>query len=221
MNPQVAPEAVPHAAGMAVSSTFQGAPGSAAGFAGSDGAGGPPVYGQVRQGDGVPVSGVTVTLIEASGRQAGRSRTDMDGSYQVRVARPGSYTLVAMAAGHQPQAAMVHAGAGPVEHDVLLAGEARLAGTVRAAGRAGRFPVLPSPWRTRAARSWRHATPATKAGTCSVSFPRAVTPLRSARRPTSRPRCLSPSSTAPRPPWTRSCTAGPGWKARRATPAGR
>jgi hypothetical protein len=92
------------------------------------------VYGHVRQGDGVPVSGATITLIEASGRQAGRSRTGADGSYQVRVAQRGVYTLVAMAAGHQPQAAVVHAGGGPVEHDVLLAGAARLAGTVRAAG---------------------------------------------------------------------------------------
>ena len=118
---------------MAVSTTFQGAPGWPADSGGSDGPGGPPVYGHVRQAGGVPVSGATVTLIEASGRQAGRSRTGADGSYQVRVTQRGVYTLVAMAAGHQPQAAVVHAGGGPVEHDVLLAGAARLAGTVRAA----------------------------------------------------------------------------------------
>jgi uncharacterized protein YfaS (alpha-2-macroglobulin family) len=92
------------------------------------------VYGHVRQADGTPVSGATVTLIEASGRQAGRSRTGTDGSYQVRVARRGIYTLVAMAPGQQPQAAVVHAGDGPAEHDVVLAGAARLAGTVRTAG---------------------------------------------------------------------------------------
>jgi Carboxypeptidase regulatory-like domain len=117
-----------------MSTTFQGAPGWPADSGGSDGTGGPPVYGHVRQADGVPVTGATVTLIEAGGRQAGRSRTGADGSYQVRVAQRGVYTLVAAAAGHQPQAAVVHAGGGPVEHDVLLAGAARLAGTVRAAG---------------------------------------------------------------------------------------
>jgi Carboxypeptidase regulatory-like domain len=117
-----------------MSTTFQGAPAWPADSGESNGAGGQPVYGHVRQAGGVPVSGATVTLIEASGRQAGRSRTGADGSYQVRVAQPGVYTLVAIAAGHQPQAAVVHAGGGPVEHDVLLAGVARLAGTVRAAG---------------------------------------------------------------------------------------
>jgi uncharacterized protein YfaS (alpha-2-macroglobulin family) len=123
-----------------VSTIFDSAPGLPADFASSDEAGGPPVYGRVRQADGVPVSGATVTLIEASGRQAGRSQTGADGSYQVGVARRGIYTLVAMAAGHQPQAAVVHAGAGPVEHDVLLAGAARLAGTVRAAGTGSPIP---------------------------------------------------------------------------------
>jgi uncharacterized protein YfaS (alpha-2-macroglobulin family) len=44
------------------------------------------------------------------------------------------YTLIAMAPSHRPQADTVHAGGGPVEHDVLLAGAARLTGTVRAAG---------------------------------------------------------------------------------------
>jgi uncharacterized protein YfaS (alpha-2-macroglobulin family) len=123
-----------------MSTTFEGAPGLPADFARPDETGGPPVYGRVRQGDAVPVSGATVTLIEAGGRQAGRSQTGADGSYQVRVARRGIYTLVAMAAGHQPQAAVVHAGAGPVEHDVLLAGAAQLAGTVRAAGRGSPIP---------------------------------------------------------------------------------
>jgi uncharacterized protein YfaS (alpha-2-macroglobulin family) len=49
------------------------------------------------------------------------------------------YTLIATSPAHRPQAATVHLGDGPVEHDVLLAGAARLAGTVRAAG--SRTPV--------------------------------------------------------------------------------
>lgn len=99
-----------------------------------DAPGGSAVYGQVRQADGAPVGGATVTLIDMSGRQADRGRTGADGSYQVRVPRPGMYTLIAAAAAHRPQAAALHLGGGPVQHDVLLAGAARLAGTVRVAG---------------------------------------------------------------------------------------
>jgi len=123
-----------------MSTTFQSAPGWPADADGSDGTGGSPVCGHVRQAGGVPVSGATVTLIDASGGQAGRSRTGADGTYQVRVPRQGVYTLIAMAAGHQPQATVVHAGGGPVEHDVLLAGAAQVAGTVRAAGTGGSIP---------------------------------------------------------------------------------
>jgi hypothetical protein len=117
-----------------MSTTFRGAPGWPADSGESNGPGGPPVYGQVRQAGGALVSGAIVTLIDMSGQQAGRSRTGADGSYRVRVPRPGMYTLIATAAAHRPQAAAVHLGGGPVEHDVLLAGAARLAGTVRAAG---------------------------------------------------------------------------------------
>lgn len=117
-----------------MSTTFPGAPAWPADPAGSNGPGGPPVSGHVREAGGAPVSGATVTLIDMSGRQAGRSRTGADGSYQVRVPRPDMYTLIATAAALRPQAAAVHLGGGPVEHDVLLAGAARLAGTVRAAG---------------------------------------------------------------------------------------
>jgi len=117
-----------------MSTTLPGAPGWPANSGGANGPGGPPVQGHVRQADGTPVSGATVTLIDMSGRQAGRSRTGPDGSYQVRVPRQGMYTLIAMGDAHQPQAAAVYLGGGPVEHDVLLAGAARLAGTVRAFG---------------------------------------------------------------------------------------
>lgn len=44
------------------------------------------------------------------------------------------YNLIAMAPAHGPQAEVVHVGGGPVEHDVLLTGAGRLAGTVRAVG---------------------------------------------------------------------------------------
>jgi len=115
---------------------YLGAPEAAADAYGQDGPGEPggvPVHGRVRQAAGTPVSDATVTLIDMSGRQAGRSRTNADGSYQVRVPGRGMYTLIAIAGAHQPYAAAVHVSGDPVEHDVLLTGASRLAGTVRAA----------------------------------------------------------------------------------------
>jgi predicted MFS family arabinose efflux permease len=98
-----------------------------------DGAG-PPVSGRIRQPDGAPVGGAAVTLIDTSGRQAGRASAGPDGSFRIPAPGAGLYTLIAMAAAHQPQAAMVRVADGPVQHDVLLAGASQLAGTVRAAG---------------------------------------------------------------------------------------
>lgn len=92
------------------------------------------MYGHVRQAHCAPVSGATITLIDMSGQQAGRSRTGADGAYEVRVPRGGMYNLIAMAPAHPPQVGTVHVGGGAVEHDVLLTGAARLAGTVRTAG---------------------------------------------------------------------------------------
>jgi EmrB/QacA subfamily drug resistance transporter len=100
-------------------------------------AAGPPVYGYVRQPGGTPLAGATVTLIDPSGRQAGRARTGADGAYQIPAPGAGTYTLIAMANAHQPHALAVHIGGQPVEVDVLLAGASRLAGTVRASGTGG------------------------------------------------------------------------------------
>jgi hypothetical protein len=88
----------------------------------------------VRQADGVPVSGATVTLIDVSGRQAGRDRTGADGSYQVPVTGQRTYTLIAMADGREPHASSIHVGDRPAEREVTLTGMGGLAGTVRAAG---------------------------------------------------------------------------------------
>jgi EmrB/QacA subfamily drug resistance transporter len=98
-----------------------------------DGAG-PPVMGRIRQPDGAPVSGAAVTLIDTSGRQAGRASAGPDGSFRIPAPGAGLYTLIAMAEAHQPQAAMVRVGDGPVQHDVLLTGTSQLVGTVREAG---------------------------------------------------------------------------------------
>jgi hypothetical protein len=93
-----------------------------------------PVYGYVRQPDGAALAGATVTLIDPSGRQAARGQSGADGAYQVSAPAPGPYTLIAMAASHQPQASAVRVGDQPVEVDVLLPGASQLAGTVRVAG---------------------------------------------------------------------------------------
>jgi EmrB/QacA subfamily drug resistance transporter len=93
-----------------------------------------PVHGYVRQPDGAALAGATVTLIDSSGQQAARGQSGADGAYQVSPPAPGPYTLIAMAASHQPQASAVRVGDQPVEVDVLLPGASRLAGTVRVAG---------------------------------------------------------------------------------------
>src|SRR5262249_19790342 len=71
---------------------------------------GQPVSGRVRRSDGRPLEGATVTLIAPSGRQAGRAFSGPDGAYQISIAEPGAYTLIAMAAGYQPHACAVRAG---------------------------------------------------------------------------------------------------------------
>ena len=97
----------------------------------------PPVRGYVRQPDGTPLPGATVTLIDPSGRQAAHGQSNAGGAYQVCAPAPGPYTLIAMAPSHQPHASAVRVGTGPVEVDVLLPGASRLAGTIRAAGTGG------------------------------------------------------------------------------------
>ncbi len=114
-----------------------GAPAEADGAAGADGPEAPPVHGYVRQPDGTPLPGATVTLIDLSGRQAAHGQSDAGGAYQVCAPAPGPYTLIAMAPCHQPHASAVRVGTGPVEVDVLLPGASQLAGTVRAAGTRG------------------------------------------------------------------------------------
>jgi hypothetical protein len=95
-------------------------------------AAGPPVGGVVRLADGSPVSGAVVTLVDALGRQAGRAGSGPDGRYEIRPGGPGSYTLIAMAEAHQPQAVAVRIDGRPVRTDLMLTGvAARLEGAVR------------------------------------------------------------------------------------------
>jgi EmrB/QacA subfamily drug resistance transporter len=98
------------------------------------GPGGPAVQGRVRRPDGSPIGGATVTVIDGTGRQAGRDRTGPDGSYRVAVPGRQPYTLIAMAGAHQPHAHSVYVGSQPVELEVQLTGASRLTGRVHAAG---------------------------------------------------------------------------------------
>lgn len=92
---------------------------------------GPAVRGRVLRPDGTPLSGATVTLIDASGRQLGVVATGDDGRYAVAAPAPGGYVLVGSAPGHQPEAATVAVLDGPAAADLVLGGIGGVAGTVR------------------------------------------------------------------------------------------
>jgi EmrB/QacA subfamily drug resistance transporter len=89
------------------------------------------VRGRVRQPNGAPVAEAALTLIDPTGRQAGRQVTGRDGAYQLLVPRQGHYVLIARAPSHQPQAQSVDVNGAPVDFDVILSGSAGLVGTVR------------------------------------------------------------------------------------------
>ncbi|MEV0774485.1 MFS transporter [Streptomyces sp. NPDC050428] len=91
------------------------------------------IHGVVRGGDGGSVPRAAVTLISPAGRQLGRAVAGDDGEYTVDAPESGSYVLIASADGFQPQAATVAVGAGPLAHDILLAGTSGLTGSVRSA----------------------------------------------------------------------------------------
>ncbi|MEV5752228.1 MFS transporter [Actinoallomurus sp. NPDC052308] len=103
---------------------------SAGAYDGPDGA---RVGGRVHGAEGGPVSGAALTLIDLGGRQVDRAVTGPDGTYALRAPGGGPYMLITAADGHQPRAATVVLGDGPLSHDVSLSGTASLAGVVRAA----------------------------------------------------------------------------------------
>jgi Carboxypeptidase regulatory-like domain len=98
------------------------------------GPGGLAVSGYVRHGDGAPLPGATVTLIDPAGRQAGIGHSGLDGRYQVPAASEGTYTVIAMASAHEPYASAVQVAGQPARVDILLNGASRLSGVVRTAG---------------------------------------------------------------------------------------
>ncbi|MEU5876766.1 MFS transporter [Spirillospora sp. NPDC047279] len=89
------------------------------------------IRGVVRDGDGTPVASAALTLIDETGKQLGRAATAADGSYSMPTPGAGTYVLIAAAGDHAPQAVTLTAGDRPVDHDLRLAGDGGLAGTVR------------------------------------------------------------------------------------------
>ncbi|MBE8474311.1 MMPL family transporter [Streptomyces justiciae] len=79
------------------------------------------VHGFVRDEDGEPVEGASVTLLSRGGRQLDRVVSLADGSYIVSVPAPGTYLLAATAASYGSRAGHVVVGEGPLVYDVELA----------------------------------------------------------------------------------------------------
>ncbi|MBA8953990.1 MFS transporter [Actinomadura namibiensis] len=96
--------------------------------------GGAPISGRVTSGDGTPVAGAALTLIDVGGHQLGRALTREDGGYTLATPGPGTYVLIAATGEHEPQAATLVVGDRPVDFDLLLAGNGGLAGVVHAPG---------------------------------------------------------------------------------------
>jgi EmrB/QacA subfamily drug resistance transporter len=126
-----APPPAPLAAADGAVTSGTGASGTGANGAGIDGLA---VFGRVRHGEGMPLPGATVTLVDPAGRQTGIGHSGPDGRYQVPVPERGTYTLIAMAGSHEPYASAVRVAGQPAEVDMLLSGASKLSGVVRAAG---------------------------------------------------------------------------------------
>jgi MFS family permease len=92
------------------------------------------IRGQVRNGQGTPVSRAVVTLIDVGGRQLARAVTREDGRYAVDTPGSGSYVLIGSAGAHQPQAATVVVGDSPVDVDLVLGAASGLTGVITDAG---------------------------------------------------------------------------------------
>ncbi|HEY0359760.1 MAG TPA: MFS transporter [Mycobacteriales bacterium] len=96
-------------------------------------AGNASLRGHVRVRGGAGLAGALVTLTDVQGEIVGSAVTGPDGGYALGDLLGGTYTLVGQATGHQPVASTVDLGDGAtVEQDLLLAGGARVVGTVRA-----------------------------------------------------------------------------------------
>ncbi|WP_052864567.1 MFS transporter [Streptomyces niger] len=121
----------PAAAGTTAEAAPEPAPAAAPLPAGAGPVTGPGITGQVRDGQGDPLAGAAVTLIDIGGRQLGHARTAQDGSYGLSAPGAGTYVLIASSGTRQPQAATVVVGDEPIQYDLALKGAAGLTGQVR------------------------------------------------------------------------------------------
>jgi MFS family permease len=81
------------------------------------------VRGTVRDGQGHAVPGAVLTVIGGDGWQAGRAEVDSGGNYEITDVPLSTFSVIVMAPGHAPQAAVVKAADGrEVTHDFVLAG---------------------------------------------------------------------------------------------------
>jgi hypothetical protein len=78
------------------------------------------LLGQVRDGNGTPLTDAALTLVDGQGRQVGRSVPADDGRFRIEVPRSGTYLLIASSPGRHPSADLVTVPAGPVTRDVVL-----------------------------------------------------------------------------------------------------
>ncbi|WP_344597950.1 MFS transporter [Actinomadura vinacea] len=101
--------------------------------AGSNGDGGVQIRGVVSGGEGAPIGSAALTLIDVGGQQLGRALTRADGRYALPVPGPGTYVLIAATGEHEPCAATLVVGDKPVDHDLTLAANGGLGGTVHSA----------------------------------------------------------------------------------------
>jgi MFS family permease len=81
------------------------------------------ITGVVRDREGGPLRGASITVTDTSGRQQGLTSVSADGRYTVGGLTPGSYIVIAAAPDLRPSAASVLAGAGDVTTDFILDGK--------------------------------------------------------------------------------------------------
>ncbi|GAA4999994.1 MFS transporter [Actinopolymorpha pittospori] len=91
------------------------------------------ITGRVLRGNGSPIKGAALTLIDLGGHQVARAVSDDSGVYGVPVASAGTYVLIASAGTHHPQASTITANGGSIEVNLVLAGRTRLFGTITVA----------------------------------------------------------------------------------------
>lgn len=77
------------------------------------------VTGRLATPDGWPVPGGTVTVVGATGSQAGRATGGADGRFVLDGLAAGGYTLIVAAAGHDPLARTVSVGGGVADLGVI------------------------------------------------------------------------------------------------------